>query len=132
MDLSAFEKAAEEGSLLSLKDPAGKALLQDNGNPVTIMLAGTESPRWTKAMDNLQNRLMASKEKRDAHDLRNDRASLLAAVTLDWDGIVVDGKPLQYTPAEAKKLYIRFKWLADQVDSFIAAKENFLPASSAD
>src|SRR6516164_2410909 len=98
MDLSSFENAAEEGALLTIKDPAGHALLQDDGKtPVTILLAGTESPKWTKAMDNLQNRLMSAKDKRDANDLRKDRAALLASVTLDWDGIVVDGKAIPFS-----------------------------------
>jgi hypothetical protein len=131
LDLSFYEKASEEGADLALKDPAGKALLNGDGSTVTIKLAGVTSPRWTRAMDALQNKLIAAKEKQSAEDIRGNRCSLLAAATLGWHGIEVDGNPLEFSEANAKKLYVRFRWVADQVDEFIAAKEHFLPASSA-
>jgi hypothetical protein len=133
MDFSIFEKAAEEGSLLTLKDPAGKTLLQSDGeNPITILLAGVNSPRWTKAADLLQNRLMNLKEKRDALEIRADRCGLLASITLAWDGIELNGEPVPCKFDDVKKFYMRFKWVADQVDGFITSNENFLPASSID
>jgi len=131
MDLANFEKAAEEGAVLELKDPAGNLLKQDDGTtPITIRLAGVTSPRWQKATDTLQNRIMSSKEKRDALELRSDRCGLLAAATLGWEGIVLDGVNLEFSTKAALTLYMRFRWIADQVDEFVAKKENFLPASS--
>jgi hypothetical protein len=130
MDFTNFEKAAEQGAILELKDPAGNRLKQEDGSPVTIQLAGVTSPRWTRATDALQNRVMNSKEKRDANDIRMDRCGLLAAATLGWSGIEVDGQKLEFSTSVAQKFYARFRWVADQVDEFVAAKENFLPASS--
>lgn len=138
LDLTQFETAAEEGAPLSLKDPAGRPLTYDGGEvgpdgpemkPIRIWLAGVESPRWTKASDALTNKLQDSKEQRTAQDIRADRAGILAKMTLRWEGIIVDGQPLECNEANAKKLYMRFKWIMEQVDRFIAVRENFLPAS---
>lgn len=132
MDLTSFEKAAEEGAVMNLKDPAGNILRQDDGTPITITLAGVHSPRWTRAQDALQNRIMSMKEKRDAAEMRSDRCGLLAAATLSWSGIVIDGVATEFSAKNAKSVYLRFRWIADQVDEFVAQKENFLPASSTD
>jgi hypothetical protein len=134
MDLTVFEKASDEGADMVLKDPAGKGPIKNgDGSEVTIKLAGITSPRWTRAMDALQNRLIANKDKTlSAEDIRGNRCGLLAAATLDWNGIEVDGNPVPFSEANAKKLYLRFRWVADQADEFIAAKEHFLPASSKD
>ena len=143
LDLANFETAAEKGAPLELKDPAGLPLTYDTGEmeeidgevqavmkPITIWLAGVESPRWAKAADALTNKINDMKEKRSAQDIRVDRAAILAKMTLRWDGIVVDGKALECNEENAKKLYARFRWIMDQVDRFIAVRENFLPASS--
>jgi len=136
-DLSNFENAAEQGAPLELLDPAGRPLLYEVGTnesgpiekPVTIWLAGTTSQRWTKAADALANKLQDMKETRSVQDIRNDRASILAKMTLRWEGVVVDGAELPFSEANAQKLYVRFPFILEQIDKFLAKKENFLPAS---
>jgi hypothetical protein len=133
LDLTNFETTAEEGCVLFLKDPANSnQLVQDDEakTPVSIRLAGVESPRWTKAADALANKIGANKEDRNLQTVRSDRAHLLAAVTIGWSGIVVDGAPVEFSFEAAKKLYIRFKWIMEQADRFVGDRKVFLPASS--
>lgn len=142
LDLASYETAAEEGAPLYLKDPAGRPLEYETGEtevvdgetkpvmkPITIWLAGVEAPRWTRAADEMANKLKESKEERTIQDIRGDRAGMLAKMTLRWEGVVLDGQTLECTEANAKKLYIRFRWILEQVDRFLAVRENFLPAS---
>lgn len=140
-DFTSYEVTAESGAVLELKDPAGRPALyptdkDDPENPgkklfkpITIMLVGTTSPRWTKATDELATKLKALKEERTIPEVRMDRAGLLAKMTLDWEGIGMDGKVLPCTEENAKKYYFRFPWVMDQVDKFIGDRASFLPAS---
>lgn len=141
MDLSKYVTAAEEGTVYEVKDPNGEPLLQEGSTPekpkpVTITLAGTDSERWTKAEDIIYNRRQKSSNPRNmfaaktAEEQRQDAAFLLASVTLAWDGVVLDGKPLECTQANAKMLYLKVKMVREQVDAFLADRRNFTKASS--
>ncbi len=138
MDLAKYKNAAEQGAVMEVRDPAGDVMYKDDGTtPVTITLAGTESKRWRKAEDSIGDKRLERAGTRNntaaksMQEARNDRAFLLAAVTLAWDGIVVDGQVLECTPKNAKDLYTQYDFITTQVDAFLAERKNFLPVSSA-
>lgn len=134
MDLATFAASSDEGATLELKDPAGEPLFKDDGStPVTIKLAGSDSKRWRKAEDTVgDKRLKAAKSGgvKSMEELRDQNAFLLASVTLSWDGIVVHDKELECNLENAKRLYLDYAWVREQVDSFVGDRRNFLTASS--
>lgn len=138
MDLAKYKSAAEQGAVMEVRDPAGDVMFKEDGStPITITLAGTESKRWRKAEDAVGDKRLeragtrATTTAKSMREAREDRAFLLAAVTLAWDGIVVDGNPLECNQKNAKDLYIQYDFITTQVDAFLAERKNFLPVSSA-
>jgi hypothetical protein len=133
MDIGAAIKSSEDGAVLHLKDMAGKLAYAEDGSPVTIRLAGTDSARWRKANDKIGNdRLERARSgtKASIEELGEENALLVASVTLGWSGIVVDGKPWDFTVDNAKKLYLTAAFVYEQVNDFVGKRANFSPASS--
>ena len=138
MDLEAILVSEDEGVVLELKDPAGEPLLQSDGKPVWIKLAGTASNKWRKATDAIGDRRIKTANPRNGttpksmDEQRNDTAFLLASVTLAWDGIAFDGGPKECTQANAKALYSHpnLIWIVNQVDDFLGEQRNFMKASA--
>ncbi len=133
MDIGTEIKASEDGAKLNLKDKKGNPAINGTGEPVTITLAGTDSARWRKAEDVIGNRRLkranprtgAGAGAKSMEEQRDDRAFLLASVTLEWHGIVVNGQPWECSPEKAKELYLVAPFIAEQVDEFITDKANF-------
>lgn len=132
MDLSTLDvaAAAEEGAELHLRHPTTNELLFDGDDkvPVTITLAGADSERFRSAQRAQINRRLRKRGREDAtiEAAEADAIELLAASTLGWSGIALDGEDLACTPANAKKLYRRMSWVREQVDVFMADRGNFL------
>jgi hypothetical protein len=133
MDVSKVSAAAEQGAVLELKDPAGDTALKADGTPVTITLAGTESKRWRKARNTIGDKfLKASRPGGKATTMEEaiaDQAFQLAAVTLAWDGIELDGQSIECNPANAKRVYIESDLIREQVDAFVGDRRNFWKAA---
>lgn len=135
MDLSTVSAAAEEGAILELKDPTGEPILKPDGKPVTITLAGMESKRFKRARNSIGDRYLknagpTSRAAKTMEEAIGDLAFQLASVTIAWDGVIVDGQELECTQANAKKVYLQYDWVREQVDSFVGNRANFWKASS--
>ena len=133
MDLSTLDTAdlANQGAVLELRAPNGSPVLQDDGKtPVSLTLLGADSDvltRLSNAQTNAylkQGQLKVTAESAKANDL-----AYLAAATVDWSGVEVEGASLECTPENVRALYVRFAWIADQARAFIADRANFLKAS---
>jgi hypothetical protein len=135
MDVSKVSAAAEQGAVLELKDPAGDVALKEDGTPVTITLAGTESKKWRKARNAVGDKfLRASRPGGKATTMEEavaDQAFQLASVTLEWDGIgeFLYGHSVEMTLANAKSLYIAEEFVREQVDTFVGNRANFWKAA---
>lgn len=136
-DISNFDvnAAANRGAKLEIKAPDGSMLMQADGKtPVTITLLGMDSDKFTERKNATINKRIqqGARLKITAQSAQDDGNRTLAACTVAWDGIVLDGETLECTFDNAVKLYSdkRFPWLREQVDEFIAERENFLKASS--
>ncbi len=133
MDPKIITAQAEAGAILELKDPAGEPDLKPDGMPVTITLAGTESKAWKKARNIVGNKYIQStsrnQKQRSFEDGLDDIAFQLAAVTLAWDGIMLDGQVIECTQANAKRVYLESDTIREQVDLFVGDRKNFWKAS---
>lgn len=137
MDLASLDTAstADQGAALELRHPATNAVLtKPDGSAITITLAGTDSERHRRAARAATNRRLKNSTGRrqntlTAEEIEGDGIDLLVASTIGWDGVMVDGQPLAYTPDNARKLYKRFSWVTEQAEAFVAERGNFLKAS---
>jgi hypothetical protein len=62
-------------------------------------------------------------------ETREDTASLYASVTLRWH-VIVDGKEPECSFDAAKRVYLDYPWIGEQVDAFLSDRANFSTASS--
>lgn len=135
MDLARVTAAAEEGAVMEVKDPAGEPMIQENGKPVWIKFAGTESEKYRKARNVVGNRYLKTADARRPPMARTaeegvaDLAFQFASVTLAWEGIVDDGETLECNLANAKRIYTKYNFLLQQIDEFLGEKRNFWKAS---
>jgi hypothetical protein len=123
--------AANEGAWLTLVNPRGEDLM-NNGKPVRIKVLGKDSDAW-EAVDNQQTnrRLQAGNRlKFTAEGFKADLWRKLAAITVEWEGVVLPGQTeTPCTRENAGTLYKLFPDVRDQVDEFISDRANFLKPS---
>jgi hypothetical protein len=136
VDLSDFDlaKGAESGADLALRNPVtDEPLLTEDGAQITIRLVGMDSGAYRRALHQIQNRKLGrlTRGKSPSMELvERDELELLAACTVGWSGVVVDGAPLEFSAQNAVSLYERFRWIKEQVDAYIGDRENFFQNAS--
>lgn len=129
MDLAQLDVAAvaDQGAWLTLKHPT-----TGDDLPVKIKLAGRDSKLWRDAerayADNRLERMQRNGKigTIKTADVERRGLRLLATVTMAWENVEIDGKPVQCTKEQAEQLYARFPWIAEQVDEFVGDRSNFL------
>lgn len=126
MDLTTLA-VSSEGSVLTLTHPVTGADL-----PVKITLLGTDSPVFRKAQRAIVNRRLkqAKKPNLTAEEIEAEGIEALVSCTVSWEGVEIDGKKLDCTPDNVRKVYtdIRLPFIREQVDTFIAERANFMKA----
>lgn len=117
---------AEEGAELEVLDP-----VTGDGVGVFITLAGADSVIHRKAAATIAKRRMSNMKgfrnmALDPEKFEAEGIEVLAACTLAWKGVVVDGASLPCSRDNAIMLYTRFPWLREQVDQFISDRSVYL------
>ena len=126
-----------DGTALELRHPVtGEVLYDDDGKAITITLLGMDSEPFKRAQRAIINKRLqqGQKAKVTAEDLEKEAVDTLVGCTVDWSGIVLDGKPVPFSKDAARALYTRsdLPFIREQVDSFIAERSNFMKASAKD
>lgn len=130
-----FSRTAEEGSWLAIEHPVTGEPLTTDGKPVRMLLLGRDSAAYRKAAHKAQDARLRNAGRSgglrnlSSESLEREGMRVLAACVVRWEGIVVDGEPLEFSPAAALELFDRFDWIRQQVDSFIEDRSNFLGES---
>ncbi|MEO1108260.1 MAG: hypothetical protein AAFX90_10090 [Pseudomonadota bacterium] len=127
MDLSNFDvrSAADEGADLHLKHPAtGEPLFAKDGKtPFTIRVLGRDAEVVQKAVQ-------TSNEQRAKGEIDETDAArmVLASTVAGWhEEMMLDGKPLRYSPKNAAVLLSdpRSDWIEEQIAPFSLSRRNF-------
>lgn len=125
MDLTRLDvkAASEKGAVLHLKHPMTGEKLFDGDDPVTITVIGRDSPSVRAAMTDIERR----KAKGEDISREDEGLELLSVVTTGWTGIDFDGKALEFSKANARKIYAdpRTEWIGEQVGPFALSRRNF-------
>lgn len=123
-DLATLDTAAlaEKGAELTLRHPGTKEPLD-----VIITLAGRDSATYRREESRLADKYRRQKSAgRGPEDFRQDSVDSMAACTLGWNNMTVDGEELPCIRENARKVYSRFPWILEQVQDFVLARENYL------
>ena len=97
----------------------------DEGNPTTlkIKLKGTDSSTYRLQLKKQKNAFMEAKQKGKDFDEDKHVIDALVECTVGWSG--TDEK---YTKKLCRELYTKAPFVREQVDLFIARRENFIKA----
>lgn len=135
LDVIDTKTRSEAGVYMAVKALDGTPLLNSSGTPVEIMVKGPDSADYTRLLRTQIKKRMARSgiptEDQSVED-EADLVELLVACTMGWKGVLEKGKkePVPFTADACRQLYQSFPVIRDQVDSFIASRANFTPASS--
>src|SRR5262245_56859275 len=128
--------AADKGAWLHLKDPySGELMYLDDdqptpSQPIRIKLAGQDSTlrKWAEEAE-LDRRLDKAQRNNKltikSKDVKERGLKLLAAVTLEFENLIWEGKPLPCNAGTAKMIYNAREWIMQQADEFVADRKNF-------
>lgn len=100
------------------KDTAVVAILDPvDGTPtgITITVAGRYSPTARAATFALADQAADVKHADSAEAFDAKLLDLLAACTVEWAEMQEEGQALACSPAEAKRVYVAYPWLREQV-----------------
>lgn len=100
------------------KDTAVVAILDPvDGTPtgITITIAGRYSPTARAATFALADKAADVKNADSAEAFDAKLLDLLAACTVEWAEMQEEGQWLACSPAEAKRVYVAYPWLREQV-----------------
>jgi hypothetical protein len=132
MDLSQLNttKASDIPRACSLVDPfTNEILVDDDGKTIDIFLYGMKS---TAARTATANRGRRSKANHSDEEVARMGAEFLADLTHGWsDNLHIGEERLDYSRANATKLYMDHDWIAEQVLQFARELENFDPKRQA-
>lgn len=132
-------QAAEKGIPVHLMDPASpnlsEPLVDSEGNQPTIVIMGGDSPKVRasthKSLDAYYERARKNETKGRTKQDELDTIKRLAAATISWVHIALDGAELVCTYENAVKFYTRFFWVAEQLQKVIDDRAAFFTQGSA-
>lgn len=126
---------AEQGARLHLTDPYTDEPIGAGAAAAIIELRGADSATYQRVVNAKVNRRMAMRgrpAKVTAEEIEAATCDTLAQVTKGWANLppAVAGD-LPFSVENAKRLYLKHRWIRDQVERFVADRANFTPASPA-
>ena len=130
INLDALDTArgAEAGFELKLKAPDGHELAGH------LKVRGFDSDTYQRTLDDQQRRRLAkgaAGRMPTVEEIEADALELSGSLVMGWScPFDLEGKALEYSPANAQLLLRRFRWIREQVDRAAGVRANFLPGSS--
>lgn len=126
MDLSSFDmtEMSNQGVKVPLRHPQTSAeLTTADGKQVTVTVLGEQSDAYQKALRSTVNRRLAMQSKRRGgniatlEEIEADEVQMLAVCIKGWENISLDGKTLEFTQDNVRKLLSdnRMKWVKEQL-----------------
>lgn len=122
---------ADDGAVLNIVHPETEEVIEG----MTVTLLGQDSKIYRKLQLGKQqaalNRMAKGKKALDldAEKLSEDSIDDLVKLTTGWAGFELDGKALDCTPENVRKVYADWAWIKEQVQEFVGNRANFFRAN---
>jgi hypothetical protein len=132
IDFADFDtKGAEEGAEMVVCYPDTRIPMTLNGeDPPTLFLLGHDSARYRRARrEMLRKRQDASSRNGGIVPPELDdniTIDMMLGVLTGFKNVVLDGEPLAYSPANARKWFARCPFVVEQADKFVHERQNFM------
>ncbi len=120
--LGGLTEAQEKGIDVAITHPG-------TGEPlgITVTVAGPDSDRQRKARAVITNdRIEKRIRKATADRLDEEALTMTCAAIIGWDGVIVDGKAVEFNPCNASILLKRFPFIRDQIDAAVGDRSVFI------
>lgn len=123
-DLATLKQSQMDFAAVEITNPA-------TGEPtgIKITLAGPDSDAYRKIAMKVQNEqlqyAMKNRGKTTAERLAANALETLIGATVSWEGLAEDGKELECTPENVRRVYTEFPFIKEQVDEFLGDRRNF-------
>lgn len=120
-------KGANEGFSVPIYHPGTN---EELGIKITVL--GQDSDEFVKLsraqIKKRRDKLIKSGFRADipVDEIERDDTKLLAAMTKSWEGVIIDGKPIDCNMDNVIMVYERWPWLREQVDKAIGDRANFI------
>lgn len=89
-----------------------------------VKLLGVDSDQFRKLSNRRLERAQGKKSKKiDIDSMRRETAEIFAKCTTEC--YIIDGSPIECTYSEMVRVYLKYPWLYEQVDAFMAERSNF-------
>jgi len=134
---------SDESVAMKLRNPNTNEVLtyekgKDKKKPITLQVVGTDHPAYKKVERRIRNKLlkdqsiMRGKIKLSAAQLDEQELDKAKACLVGWEGVTVEGKLLEFNPANVDLLltHEKLEWIQEQLTEFCTDRENFMQASS--
>lgn len=132
-DIGEVQVAAEreaQGAVVPIVKKNGDPYKAKDGSPSTISVVGSESEQYRKAQMTRQRRRLRSRRTNiEPEDLRADRIAIAAACVTEWHGWEENGKPMECTPDNARRL-LGYEHILEQVEAGIERHADFFDSNS--
>lgn len=130
MDLSNLNLAesANVGAVMEVVHPVTGEVLKYDNVPMSIHLLGRDSDAHRIAIQRIATKQLGRQSKPNAAKLSDEAIELLVACTVGWYGIQENNAILEFNEANVRHVYLKYAWLRQQVDEFIADRANFFKA----
>ena len=121
------KKANDEGRPLVLVDPStGDDLINDAGEPMVILLVGSDSKEYRQYQSQIANKYRTRGKDPSLGQAQKMSIELLAKSTRGFENLQLNGEAIEFSTDGAEKLYSNYAIIKDQVDEFVHERTNFL------
>jgi len=117
MDISQFP-VVKETSTVVIRNPITQEYM------FTVEVYGPDTDHYRRAQVDIVR--SGKGKKPSTNDILSSGAKMLAKITKSWKDLTLEDKEFPCTVENAFMVYSDFKYVADQVDSFISDRLNFL------
>lgn len=118
--------AANQGAVMQVTHPA----TGDDLEGTTVTLLGSDSDLYRKEMKKRAEQSLNQKSSRnkkvDLDEAQRKGAELLAKLTTGWTGIFEGKTEIECKFDNCVKMYLKYPWLREQVETFISDRGNFM------
>lgn len=134
IDLSDFDtKRAENGERMVVNYPGSvppMPLAAEDEEPIVLILRGIDSGAYRSVRRELVKRRQEASQRNKGvlplEIMETESLDTVLACLIGWEGIVLDGTPVEFSSTNARRVLVRLPWLVEQAEGFVHERANFI------